>query len=627
MNTALSHPRNQNTALTVVICIFLAAITWGVFGRTLWHDFVAYDDDKYVYDNPIVTNGITIRGIAWAFTHVHASNWHPITTISHMLDCQLFGLKAGGHHFSNVLLHSVAVLLLFLVLAEMTGAIWRSGFVAALFAIHPLRVESVAWIAERKDVLSGVFFMVTLAAYLRYARKPNVGRYCIVGILFACGLMSKPMLVTVPLVLLLLDYWPLQRIVDLRTLRQLAVEKIPLLALSAASCVATILAQGGPTGDMEPFPLTWRINNALVSYLTYIWQMLWPAHLAVFYPHPENRLPIWEIILATMFLMGMTAAAFILRRTRPYILTGWLWYVAMVVPVLGVLQIGMQGHADRYSYLPQIGLYLLLTWAIADLANSWRYRREILGISAAIVLVALSWIARPQVRFWRNSEALWRRTLAVTTDNHVAHNNLGALLESRGQVDEALSHYRQTINIQSRSGQARHNFGLARAHTNVASALLRKGQIDDAIAHCETALKLRLNFAEAHTALGNAFLQKRAIGEAVVQYEKSLQLTPGSVVTLNNLALIFATCSDAQLRNGFRAIELAKRADELCAGKNPSIVRTLAAAHAESGQFKEATETAERALKLAAKPGDSALVNDIRLDIDLYEINLPRREH
>jgi Flp pilus assembly protein TadD len=565
--------------------------------------------------------------VAWAFTHTHARNWHPLTTISHMLDCQLFGLKAGGHHFNNVLLHSVAVVLLFLVLEKMTGALWRSAFVAAVFAIHPLRVESVAWIAERKDLLSGVFFMLTLAAYLRYARKQNVGRYCVVAILFACGLMSKPMLVTVPLVLLLLDYWPLQRMVDLRTLRQLAVEKIPLLALSAASCVATILAQGGPAGDMEPFPLTWRINNALVSYLTYIWQMLWPAHLAVFYPHPENRLLLWEIILAIMFLIGMTAAAFILRRTRPYILTGWMWYVVMVVPVLGVLQIGMQGHADRYSYLPQIGLYLLLTWAIADLATSWRYRREILGISAAIVLVALSWIARSQVPYWRNSETLWHRTLAVTTDNHVAHNNLGVLLEGRGDVDEALSHYQQTLNTQSRSGQARHNFGLARAHTNVASALLRKGQIDDAIAHCETALKLRLDFAEAHTALGNAFLQKRALSEAVVQYEKSLQLTPGSIVVLNNLALIFATCSDAQLRNGFRAIELAKRADELCARKNPSIVRTLAAAYAETGQFKEATETAERALKLAAKPGDSALVNDIRLDIDLYEINLPRREH
>ena len=627
MDNALRHPPDQKSAQTVFICIFLAAITWSVFGQTLWHDFVNYDDDKYVYANPIVPSGITVGGVAWAFTHTHARNWHPLTTISHMLDCQLFGLKAGGHHFNNVLLHSVAVVLLFLVLEKMTGALWRSAFVAAIFAIHPLRVESVAWIAERKDVLSAVFLMLTLGAYLRYARKQNVARYCVVAILFACGLMSKPMLVTVPLVLLLLDYWPLQRIVDLRTLRQLAVEKIPLLALSAASCVATILAQGGPAGDMEPFPLTWRINNALVSYLTYIWQMLWPAHLAVFYPHPEDRLPLWEIILASIVLIGMTTAAFMLRRTRPYILTGWLWYVVMVVPVLGVLQIGMQGHADRYSYLPQIGLYLLLTWAIADLANSWRYRREILGISAAIVLVALSWMARPQVRYWRNSETLWRRTLAVTTDNHVAHNNLGVLLESRGHVDEALSHYRQTLNIQSRSGQARHNFGLARAHTNVASALLRKGQIDDAIAHCETALKLRLNFAEAHTALGNAFLQKRALGEAAVHYEKSLEITPDTIVTLNNLALIYATCSDAQLRNGFRAIELAKRADELCAGKNPSIVRTLAAAYAESGQFKEATETAERALKLAAKPEDSVLVNDIRLDIDLYEINLPRREH
>jgi protein O-mannosyl-transferase len=627
MDKALEHPRTQNSALTVVICIFLAAITWGVFGQTLRHDFVNYDDETYVYGKPIVTDGITLPGVVWAFTRSHARNWHPLTTISHMLDCQLFGLKAGGHHFNNVLLHSVAVLLLFLILRAMTGAIWRSAFVAALFAIHPLRVESVAWIAERKDVLSGVFFMLTLAAYLRYVRKQTLGRYVIVAIVFACGLMSKSMLVTVPMVLLLIDYWPLQRIVDLRTLRELAVEKIPLLVLSALSCVATIVAQGGPGGEMEPFPLTWQISNALVSYLIYIWQMFCPLHLAAFYPHPENTLPVWEIILATVLLVAISGAAIALRRKCPYFITGWFWYLGMLVPVIGVLQIGMQGHADRYTYLPQIGLYLSMTWAIADLSNSWRYRRGVLGFSAAFVLIALGWSARSQVPYWRNSEILWNRILAVTSNNYVAHNNLGVLLERRGQVDDAMVHYLQTLRIQSVTGQARHNLGLARAHTNLASALLRKGNIDEAIVHCNTALRLRPNFAEAHTALGNAFLQERAMAEAVMHYEKSLAITPEAPLVLNNLALIFATCSDARFRNGYRAIQLAKQADELSGRTNPSIVRTLAAAYAETGRFKEATDMAKRAMKLALAQKNAALVNDARFDIDLYGLNLARREH
>ena len=369
------RPAKGNFGEKVFVCIFIAAITWLVFGETLRNNFVNYDDETYVYGKPIITSGITATGLAWAFTHSHARNWHPLTTISHMLDCQVFGIKAGGHHFNNVLLHSIAAILLFLVLEQMTGAIWRSGFVAAVFAIHPLRVESVAWIAERKDVLSAVFFMLTLTAYLRYVRKQTLGRYAVVAVLFACGLMSKPMLVTVPFVLLLLDYWPLQRLIDFRTLRKLILEKIPLLALSAASCVATILAQGGPSGEMEPFPLTWRINNALISYLTYVWQMFWPARLAVFYPHPENRLPLWEIIVAIVFVLGISGAAIALRRTRPYFIVGWFWYLGMLVPVIGVLQIGMQGHADRYTYLPQIGLYLLVTWTVGDFV-------EVLAVSA-----------------------------------------------------------------------------------------------------------------------------------------------------------------------------------------------------------------------------------------------------
>jgi protein O-mannosyl-transferase len=627
MDKILEHPHEQNLARTVVICIFLAAITWGVFGQTLGHDFLNYDDETYVYGKPIVTDGITLPGVVWAFTRSHARNWHPLTTISHMLDCQFFGVKPAGHHFTNVLLHSIAAVLLFLVLREITAATWRSAFVAALFAIHPLRIESVAWVAERKDLLSGVFFMLTLGAYVRYVRKRTVHHYVTVALLFACGLMAKPMLVTVPLVLLLIDYWPLQRIADLRTLRQLAMEKVPLLVLSALSCVATIIAQGGPSGEMEPFPLTWQVSNALVSYVIYIWQMFWPQNLAAFYPHPENQLAVWEIILAILVLVAITGAAMALRRKYPYFISGWLWYLGMLVPVIGVLQFGMQGHADRYTYLPQIGLYVAITWGVDDLSKSWRHRRELLGVSAGMVLVALGWSARSQLPYWRNSEVFWKHILAVTANNYVAHNNLGVLLERRGQVDEAIPHYLQNLKIQSVNKQARHNLGLARAHTNLASALLRKGDVDEAIAHCNTALKLRPNFAEAHTALGSAFTQMRAPGEAVMHYEKSLAIARESPVALTNLALIFATCSDPQFRDGRRAIQLATQADELSGRNNPSIVRTLAAAYAETGRFEEAIETARRALKLALAQKDVATANDARLDIDLYQLNLPRRAH
>ena len=622
----MSNRISNHSATTVAICIFLVAIVWLVFGQTLWHDFVDYDDNSYVYTNPIVTSGITLRGVVWAFTHVHSDNWHPITTISHMLDCQLFGVNAGGHHFTNVLLHTAAVILLFLVLHQMTAALWRSAFVAAVFAIHPLRVESVAWIAERKDVLSGVFFMLTLAAYLRYVRKRTLGRYAMLAISFACGLMAKPMLVTVPFVLLLLDYWPLRRMADLETLRKLAVEKVPLLILSAVSCLATILAQGGSTSEMGTFPLPWRIGNAVVTCLVYIRQMFWPAHLAVFYPHPENHLAVSEIILATVILLGITITAFALRRTRPYFIVGWFWYVGMLVPVIGVLQIGMQGHADRYTYLPQIGLYLLFTWAIADLLHSWRHRHSLLAIAAAIVLLALSHSARSQIPNWRNSESLWRRSLAVTSDNHVAHNNLAVLLQRRGQLDEAISHYRQALEIRSNSGQARHDVGIARAHANLGGALLRKGNVDEAIAECETALKLRPANADAHTNLGSALLQKGLAGEAILHYETALRTAPTSAPTLNNLAQIFATSRDAQFRNGSRAILLAKQADQFSGRKNPAFVRTLAAAYAEFGQFDKAINAAERALKLSITQGDSALANDLRLDIDLYRLKLPRRD-
>src|SRR5438046_3082818 len=399
----------------VSVCICLAVLTWIVFGQTLWHDFINYDDPRYVYENTKITSGLSVSGIAWAFTHIHSMNCHPLTTISHMLDCQLYALRPGWHHFTNVLLHTIAVLLLFLALQQMTGAFWQSAFVAAVFAIHPLRVESVAWIAERKDVLSGVFFMLTLLAYFRWTRKRTVGRYLAMSILFACGLMSKPMLITTPIILLLLDYWPLNRFSE-ATLSKLVIEKIPLFALSGGSCVATLWAQNFALGSTEFLPLQWRITNAVFSYFEYVRQMFWPVDLIPFYVHPENRLEMWRLCLGIVVLVSLTLIAFMRRKQNPYLLVGWLWYLVMLIPVIGIVQVGLQGHADRYTYLPQIGLDIALVWLIWDLTKSCLPRRSasakagrpqkiIMSAAAAIVLITLSSLSWKQTTHWRDAEA------------------------------------------------------------------------------------------------------------------------------------------------------------------------------------------------------------------------------
>ncbi|PYJ43124.1 MAG: hypothetical protein DME80_09770, partial [Verrucomicrobia bacterium] len=351
---------------TLIICLFLVAISLAVFGQTIRYDFVNFDDDLYVYNAPVIKAGITIQGLALAVTAPHARNWHPLTTISHMLDCQLYGLNAGGHHGTNVLLHTIAVLLLFFVLRQMTSAVWKSAIVATLFAIHPLHVESVAWVSERKDVLSAVFFLLMLSAYVRYTRTHSITHYLVVVVLFAAGLMSKPMLVTAPFILLLVDYWPLQRFEkrssveddkslspgnEKRTITSLLLEKIPLLVLSAAACGITFVLQKRATGAIPPLPILWRVQNALVSHIIYIWKTAWPTRLAIFYPHPNNTLTIWQSAGAMTLLLTITLAAIVLRKQRPYLFTGWYWYAGMLVQVIGLVQVGEQGHADRYTYL------------------------------------------------------------------------------------------------------------------------------------------------------------------------------------------------------------------------------------------------------------------------------------
>lgn len=658
--------RAESRAIHVVICLALIAITWAVFGQTLTHDFVNFDDHVYVYENPLVIKGVSTEGMVAAFTQAHARNWHPLTTLSHMLDCQLYGLNPRGHHLTNVILHIVAVLLLFLLLKQMTHALWQSSFVAALFAIHPLHVESVAWIAERKDVLSAVFFMLTLLAYARYTRAASVFRYILVILLFAFGLMSKPMLVTLPFVLLLLDYWPLGRIGSddqqlRRQLQSLIIEKIPLFALSVFSCVATLFAQRtGPTA-IDQLPLLWRLQNAIVSYVTYIWKMLWPMRLGVFYPHPNDGISLLNVTTALAVVVAVTLAVIILRRTKPYLLTGWFWYLGMLVPVIGLVQVGEQARADRYTYLPQIGLYMMMAWTVGDLSvSSTRLGRALVAMTAAVAILALGVRAFDQTSYWKNSETLWNRALAVTGENDVAHNNLGFLFLRRGELDKATSEFQMALQIRSKNTQSHYGLGMALIQSNLGNVLARQHLYDAAVDHLQEAVKLRPDYADAYFNLGTVLFQKGQIDEAITQWRKALEIhphdaeahrnvgdalrkqgkmreaiseykqalniTPEDAAALNNLAWILATCSDASMRDGTQAITFAAKAVQVSGGRNPSFIRTFAAAQAEAGQFAEAAGTAETAKALSNAQGKPELAKKLEEEIMLYRAGLSVRD-
>jgi tetratricopeptide (TPR) repeat protein len=518
-----------------VICAALIAITWAVFGQTVGNGFVNFDDPMYVSENDNVRAGLNWGGVAWAFTHIHSHNWHPLTTMSHMLDCQLFGLKPGAHHFVNVLLHSATAVLLFLLLEQLmgspsrTGTIWSSAFVAAVFAIHPLRVESVAWISERKDVLSGLFFVLTLVAYFYYTRKPSLGRYVTMSILFACGLMSKPILVTVPIILLLLDYWPLERFSGASATRLLA-EKIPLGILSIASAIATLVVQNEGVGlvRLEVLPLAWRITNALAAYLVYIWQMIWPANLALAYHHP-GKLPVWQVAGTATLLIAITLAFFALRKRSSYLIVGWGWYLIMLLPVIGLVQVGGQAHADRYTYLPQIGLYIAATWGVVDLCKFRRYPAPVLGVAGAIIISALAVRAADQVWYWHDSERLWRHALAVTSENDVAHLALGQLLLEQKRLDDAITELQTVV--------ARHPNDVD-ARLKLANALSeKKGRMNDAIAEYKAAARIGDPNPDIGTTLANLLLEQGRIDEAIQYYRAVVQLQPSSALAHYNLAV------------------------------------------------------------------------------------------
>jgi tetratricopeptide (TPR) repeat protein len=666
---------NPGSNINVIIYLVLAGITITVFAQTTRYDFVNFDDHLYVYDAPIIKAGLTIGGVTHAFTGSHASNWHPLTTLSHMLDCQIYGLNAGGHHATNVILHVIAVLLLFRVLKQMTGVVWRSAIVAGLFAVHPLHVESVAWVSERKDVLSAVFFFLTLGAYAWYTRAVSMKRYAVVVVFFAAGLMSKAMLVTVPIVLLLLDYWPLRRFEQSSSIgdnviasdrkpptRLIIFEKIPLIVLSAAACVITFILQKRATGAIPPLPLLWRVENAFSSYVIYAWKTLWPTHLAVFYPHPNDTLAIGEVILAIVSIVTITAAAIFYRRRFPYLFTGWFWYVIMLAPVIGIVQVGEQGHADRYTYLPHIGLFVIVVWFGARIAMATKSTacNALATAVTVLAIVALAWAAFMQTSYWRNSETLWTHALAVTADNDVAHNNLGYLCVDRGKIDEAILHFEAAARIRAGKRDPHYNAGSAFMQMNLADALARKGKSDEAMVHYEEAIRLQPyyadayynrgnvlfaqghvdeaiadwekslqiqpNDADAYTGLGNAFLRKGFLHEAIANYGKALALAPDDPHSRINIAWVLATAPDASIRDGRKAVEFAEKAVELSSIEDPKFLRALAAAYAEAGQFPKAIEVTQRAIVVATRQTNPEIAHILQSDIALYRIGLPLRQ-
>jgi len=514
----------------VCVCAFLALAVLAVFGQTSGFGFVNYDDPTSVYENPVVEKGLSAHAVGWAFTHAQVANWIPLTTLSHMLDCQVFGLHAGGHHLVNVLWHAANAMLLFLVLRQLTGSLWRSAFVAALFAVHPLRAESVAWVSERKDVLSGFFFLLTIGAYVHHVGKPSRAGYVVMVLLFALGLLAKSMVATLPFVLLLLDWWPLGRLHNWREFFRLVGEKIPLFALSAGACAAAALVPGLVV-NAHHLQLLERIGNALVSYVVYLRQMVFPAGLAASYPNAPNGQPIGTVCLAFVLLAGISAGVVVCRKKRPFLLMGWLWYLGMLVPVIGIIQISKDAaHADRYTYLPGIGLAVAGTWAVGDWSAGWKDRRVVLGGMMIAVIGALVVCGHRQSSYWRDSESLWTHALACTSGNALAHLRLGAALAKNGQMEGAIGQYRKALEIKPDD---------AEIHCNLGLAYFKKGELKEAIAQYQQALARAPENVEARDDLGFALFTKGELEEAIAQYRKALESAPENAETRNNLGLAY----------------------------------------------------------------------------------------
>jgi tetratricopeptide (TPR) repeat protein len=639
----------------VLISVLLVLLTFVFYSPALKNEFVNYDDPEYVTANPHAQSGLSWDNIVWAFTSGHASNWHPLTWLSHMLDCQLFGQRAAWHHLVNVIFHAANSVMLFLLLRRMTGTHWRSAGAAALFAWHPLHVESVAWVSERKDVLSTCFFLLTLMAYVRYtsvgnevrrltsakvrrgSEPPHVGSYNVKNaraptflrespafwyvlalLLFALGLMSKPMLVTTPFLLLLLDFWPLKRLepFTLKAFSRLMMEKIPFLLLSAVSCVVTFIVQreGGAVSVALTFGA--RVANALVSYVRYLGKFFWPDNLAVLYPHPGHW-PAAQVTASAVVLVAVCCAVIWSWRLRPFLLVGWLWFLGTLVPVIGLVQVGVQSMADRYSYIPLIGLAIMVVWGLAEAIPKATWRVPALGVSAGVALLAFSCLTVRQVEFWKTSESLFGHTVQVTQGNYLAYNNLGYYLANRGHIAEAMENYQKALAINPSYEDALNNMGYALAgqkrnaeaipyyeralrvrpnhvevNNNLGNALSEIGRLDEAIQHYRIALKEKPDHADAHNNLGIALAMQGKLDEAIPHFRDAIRFKPDYASAHSNLGNALAAQHNLAeaTQEYFRSLELNP--------KDAQAHNNLGNVLAEQGKLDQAVNHYEQAIKL-----------------------------
>jgi tetratricopeptide (TPR) repeat protein len=546
-SAVVAGPKQSISTWISVALIVLAVLP---YLQVLRYDFVNFDDGAYVSENPLVQQGLTWDNIVWAFTTMSAGNWHPLTWISYMLVCQIFGVSPGAHHFVNALLHGVNTLLVFTVLRVLTGAVWRSALVAALFAVHPLHVESVAWISERKDVLSTCFGLAAIWAYAKYAKEPRLGRYAWVVFLFGLSLLSKPMLVTLPVLLLLLDIWPLRRFSA--TPASLFLEKLPLLGMSLASSIVTYKAQhaAGAVAPIDILPLSQRLANAIVAYVGYLMKTFWPVDLAAFYPRPD-QLAIGSVALSLLILIGITIAVATFARSYPWLPIGWLWFLGTLVPVIGLVQVGDQSMADRYAYVPLIGIFIMIAWSLPAAAFASPPHRQLFGTMIALPLIALAALSFWQIRFWKDTRTLFNHALAVTTGNFVAHNLIAGALGEQGDLAGAREHVEKALELKSYFAGAHYNLGMillrqrdyekAQEHFKTALqtmdrdpmiwnalgvAQMSLDQNDEAISNFRHALEINPNFPVAFIDLGYAFLKQGKYEEAIEMGQKALRLKP-----------------------------------------------------------------------------------------------------
>jgi protein O-mannosyl-transferase len=654
-----------------LVGLLLALVTLLVYLPAAHHTFVLYDDGDYITENLVVQNGLTWAGIKWAFTTWHASNWHPLTWISHMADCEMFGLNAGGHHFVSALFHAANAVLLFVLLLRLTGlradgsarlanSFWPGAFVAALFALHPLHVESVAWASERKDVLSTFFELLALLAYARYADLSKVQSpkskvfYALAFVMFACALMAKAMPVTMPFVMLLLDYWPLKRfsISDFRfpIFLRLALEKWPFLLLSAASCVLTYLSQRTTAVvSLKGVPLDFRLENMLVAYVRYLLKLFWPENLAVLYPLP-SRYPWWQVTLAAASLILISWFVWRGRSRFAYLPVGWLWFLGTLIPVIGIVQVGSQALADRYSYFPSIGIFIAVAFGARDLAERFHFSKMTTTVAATVVLAACVFVTEKQLGYWRNDESLFRHAVAATDDNEVAHLNLGVTLERQNRYAEAIAEFHSALRIDPKSVETLNNLAnlldesgdtnaalaeyqsaisldpkAVAPRNNLGAFYVKTGRLDDAMKLYAEAMRLDPKDAHPYYLMGKLLLREGRDAEAIPQFRKAAQLAPDDFQMLAFMARVLASAENPQIRDGNAAYLLASKASALTDGVQPAMLDTLAMAYAELGHFDDAQVAMQDAITLAAKYN---LTNDVAAmngRLKLYQNHQPYR--